>query len=262
MVGGGCAGMEAARRLVQRGHRPVLLEKADHLGGLLDPAGDNPLKENVRAYREWAVRMTEKDPDIEIRLNTEATPELIRELAPDALVIAVGSEPIVPELPDIHGDNVVLAEDVDMGKVTCGKRVLVVGAGLTGTETAVALARDGHEVTQIDMLPIAAIDAKGDASNINIGMLRGMAAQTGVRTLECRRLEEIADGCAVCTGPDGETEKIPCDTVVLSLGLRSRSEAVQALQGIVPDTHVIGDCHGVGNITSAVRDAFYAAVNI
>jgi len=118
IVGGGCAGLEAARRLSERGHHPIIIEK---------------------------------DPNIQVLLNTEATKDVIEELKADALIIAVGSKP-----------------------VACGHSVVIVGAGLTGSETGVALAQEGHIVKQIDMLNIDEIDVKGNASIINVFPLRGM----------------------------------------------------------------------------------------
>lgn len=262
VVGGGCAGMEAARRLSERGHQVVLYEQAERLGGNLWPAGDNALKFNIKSYCDWSIRATEKDPNIKICLNTAATKRLIEEIHPDALIIAAGSKPIIPSIPGGDGEQVVFAEDVDMGKVVCGQKVVIAGAGLTGSETAVALAKEGHEVIQIDMLSLAEIDAKVNASRNNIGVLRGMQCQCGVKILEKTRLKEICKDKILCQKEDGEEVSIPCDTVVLSLGMKSERKTVEELSGIVPETYVVGDCNKVGNITSAVREGFYAAMNV
>lgn len=262
IVGGGCAGMEAARRLRERGHRPIILEKSDKLGGNLWPAGDNVLKENIKTYREWSIRTIEKDPQIQVHLNTSVTRDMIKELDPDALILAVGSEPIIPKIPGIEGRQVVLAEEVDMGRVSCGNRVVVAGAGLTGSETAVVLAQSGHKVIQIDMLTLAEIDGKSNASRSNIGMLRGMSTQAGVQVLERTKLSRIEEDHVVCIDESGKEVKLPCDTVVLSLGMRSRKTEAEELEGVVKETYRVGDCSSVGNITSAVREAFYAAMNI
>ena len=171
VVGGGAGGMEAARRAAQRGCRVILFEKSDRLGGTLIPAGANALKGDVRRYAEWSVRMTERTEGIELRLGTEATRERVLAEAPDALILAVGSEPLVPEIPGIHGENVVLAQDVDMGREV-GKFVVLIGAGLTGTETACALAEAGHSVTVIDMLSLEEIDSRGSGSRSVAAVLR------------------------------------------------------------------------------------------
>ena len=104
--------MEAARRLVERGHRPVLIEKDDKLGGSLILAGANPIKGDVKRYADWSVGMTLRTKGIDIRLGTEATRELILAEKPDALFVAVGSEQIKPNVPGIEGSNVCFAVDV------------------------------------------------------------------------------------------------------------------------------------------------------
>lgn len=139
---------------------------------------------------------------------------------------------------------------------------LIAGAGLTGSETAVALARKGHKVTQIDMLTLAEIDGKSNASRNNIGMLRGMSMQVGVQVLEKMKLAEVKEKSVICLNEEKKAIELACDTVVLSIGMRSRTAVVDEFKNLVKETHVIGDCNRIGNITSAVREAFYAAMNI
>ena len=266
IVGGGAAGLEAARRLAERGHRPVILEREDHLGGTLLDAAACSLKEDVRSYLNWSVHMTEKLAAaglIEIRLNTAATRDLVEALAPDALIIAVGSDPFVPPVPGFDRENVVLATAVDRGFAEAGHTVVLVGAGLTGTETAVALAQEGHDVTLVDMLTIEQIDSKGQASGLVMGTLRGMQAQAGIRTVTGVAANAVTDEGLEVKHPDGTIQLIPCDTVILSMGVRPRQKTVDELKGIVADTRIIGDCATrAGNITSAVRDGFFAAMDI
>ncbi|MDR1821118.1 MAG: FAD-dependent oxidoreductase, partial [Oscillospiraceae bacterium] len=161
IIGGGAAGLEAARRCAERGHTVVLFERAAELGGSLVAAGANELKTDVRRYAQWSVRQTLKTPNIDVRLNTAATREAVAAEKPDALIIAAGSSQIVPNIPGIGAKNVALATDVDLGHAAVGQRIALIGAGLTGTETAVALARAGHDVTIVDALELLAIDARG-----------------------------------------------------------------------------------------------------
>jgi NADPH-dependent 2,4-dienoyl-CoA reductase/sulfur reductase-like enzyme len=259
IVGGGCAGMEAARRLTQRGLKPVLFEKGEALGGSLKTAGANPLKGDVRRYGDWSVRMTLRDKDIDLRLGTEATRERVLAEKPDALIIAVGSEPIIPKVPGVDGKNVCLAQDIDLGLVKPGKRVVIVGAGLTGTETAITLKREGHEVTVLDMLTMAEIRGREKAVNT----AQRLADTEGVVFLEKHRLQSISPEGVTALDGEGREVFLPCDTVALSLGVRPRSKAVEDLRGICEEVYVVGDCNNrQGNITSAVREGFYAAMNI
>ena len=259
IVGGGCAGMEAARRLSQRGLKPVLFEKGEELGGSLRTAGANPIKGDVRRYGDWSVRMTLRDKNIDLRLGTEATRERILAEKPDALILAVGSAPIIPPVPGVEGENVCLAQDIDLGLVRPGKRVVIVGAGLTGTETAVSLAREGHEVTVLDMLTLNEIRLRDKAVN---NAMR-LAFEAGVKFLEKHRLASISADGVTALDPEGREVTLPCDTVALSLGVRPRTKVLEELEGICEETYVVGDCNNrQGNITSAVREGFYAAMNV
>lgn len=259
IVGGGCAGMEAARRLSERGLKPVLFEKEAQLGGSLRTAGANPIKGDVRRYAEWSERMTLRDKNVDLRLGVEATRELILAEKPDALILAVGSEPIIPKVPGVDGANVCLASEIDRGIVKPGKRVVIVGAGLTGTETAITLARDGHDVTVLDMLSLNELRAREKA----IGTAVTLAKEAGVKFLEKHKLAAITSDSLTALDADGREVGIPFDTVALSLGVKPRAKVLEALEGLCEETYVVGDCNNrQGNVTSAVREGFYAAMNV
>ena len=125
VIGGGPVGMEAARRAAQRGHQVILFEKEPHLGGALTMASAAPFKADMKAFLEWSVRTTLKTNGLETRLATEATAESIRAVNPDAIVIAIGSAPIIPEMPGINRTNVLWAGDVDLGRAETGDSVLI-----------------------------------------------------------------------------------------------------------------------------------------
>ena len=259
IVGGGAAGMEAARRLTERGLKPVLFEKEAELGGSLRTAGCNPLKEDVRRYGDWSVRMTLNNPDIDVRLGTEATRERVLAEKPDAVIVAVGSEPIVPPVEGVRGANVCLAQDIDKGLFKPGRRVIIVGAGLTGTETAVTLAREGHEVLVMDLLPLRAVQARDKA----VGKAHRLAQAAGVQFKEEFRLKAITPTSLIGEEKTGAVTEIACDTVALSLGVRPRKAVTEALEGVCGEMYFVGDCAlRQGNITTAVRDGFYAAMNV
>ncbi len=259
VVGGGAAGMEAARRLTERGLKPVLFEKEKELGGSLRTAGCNPLKGDVRRYGEWSVRMTMNNPDIDLRLGTEATRERILAEKPDAVIVAVGSEPLIPNVEGVHGANVCLAMDIDKGLAKPGKKVIVVGAGLTGTETAITLAREGHEVLVMDLLPMSEVIARDKM----VRKAQRLALQEGVQFKEEFRLKSITPTSLIGEEKDGTLTEIPCDTVALSLGVRPRKAVVDALEGVCGEMYWAGDCVlRQGNINTAVRDGFMAAMNV
>jgi NADPH-dependent 2,4-dienoyl-CoA reductase/sulfur reductase-like enzyme len=263
IIGGGAAGLEAARRSAERGHEVVLFEKQPILGGSLIAAGANALKGDVKRYADWSVRTAQNTKGVTIKTNTEATRELIEAQSPDVVLIAAGSVPFVPKIPGIDGDNVVLATDIDLGTATAGERVVLIGAGLTGTETAVALAQSGHNVTLIDALDLPEIDSKGLSSMSVTAVLRYMSEAAGVLVMTGLTAKEITPGGVVASTREGAEINLPCDTVVLSMGVRPVTALMETLKGIDAQVLGIGDCTvRAGNITSAVRDGFYAAMNI
>ena len=270
VVGGGCAGLEAARWLAERGHAPIVLEQSDRLGGTLLDAGANELKGDVRAYAAWAVRTVGEDPRIDVRCGTQATPELLGELAPDALIIAVGGEPIVPDIPGLEtaqrGNSplrgstaaVLSATEADRHPERTGQRVAVIGAGLTGSETAAVLAHADRDVTLVDFRSRNELLAGGRG----ISIVQSILEEAGGTLLDQQRLIEVVEGEIVLESVNtGEHTLLPCDTVVLALGVRPRS--FDDFLGICAETYVIGDCRAKnGNITSAVRQAFDVAMRI
>jgi pyruvate/2-oxoglutarate dehydrogenase complex dihydrolipoamide dehydrogenase (E3) component len=166
-------------------------------------------------------------------------------------------------VPGIGDPKVALAVEADQGMVDVGKRVVIVGAGLTGTETAVYLAREGHAVTQIDMLRLEDIDATIETSRNISSTIRYYAQEAGVVVHEQTRLLEITHNGVLVSDKDNEIREIPCDTVLLSVGVRARWEQVEELTGLAEQIYVVGDCNRkAGNVTKAVREAFYAAQNV
>jgi 2,4-dienoyl-CoA reductase-like NADH-dependent reductase (Old Yellow Enzyme family)/thioredoxin reductase len=261
VVGGGPAGMEAARRAADRGHEVVLFEKDDHLGGALTMASAPSFKADMKAYLDWAIRITLNTPGLTVHLSKEATPELVRAENPDALIIAVGSAPAIPDIPGIDRTNVVWAGDVDLGNARVGDNVVIAGAGLTGSETALNLAQQGKKVVIIDILTLDEIDKRSPA--INIGKLRSMLMELDVDTKEEVQLDAVTESGVLAKDKNGNEVEIVCDTVVLALGLIPRLEVVNILQETLPDVYVVGDCNNEeGNLYKAISEGFFAAMDI
>ena len=261
VVGGGPAGMEAARRAADRGHDVVLFEKNAELGGTLIMASAAPFKADMRAYLNWAIRTTMNTPNLAIKLSTEATPKRIKAEKPDAIVIAVGSEPIIPKMPGVDGEHVVKAGDVHLGKVKVGDSVVVAGAGLTGSETALHLAHQGKRITVIDMLPLSEIDA--DSPFVNIIALRDMMNELNIEIKTEVALAAITEAGAVVMDKNRNRMEIPCDTVVLALGVKPRTEVATMFEDLAPEVFMAGDCNKErGNLYNATMQGFFAAMEI
>ena len=150
VAGGGVAGMKAAITAAQRGHRVVLCEKSDQLGGILKSEQALPFKYDMYRLGLSLARAMEIE-GVEVRLNTPVTPELLKQEAPEALILAVGSQPIVPPLPGMDGDNVVIVNDYYLQKDKVKDTVVVLGGGLAGCECAVHLGMEGKRVHLVEM---------------------------------------------------------------------------------------------------------------
>lgn len=259
IVGGGAAGMEAAYWLAQRGHRPTIYEKSSQLGGNLAAAGRSKLKLDVRNYATWAMRRVMDDSRIAVELNVEVTPDLLRTESPDVVVVATGAEFVVPDVPGIDLPLVRQAVELDDNPERAGKRVVVIGAGLTGSETALLLARSGREVTVVVRRSCEALVAE---QGMNLLKAHMYCRDEGVTFVEQAALAACTEEGALIKTADGSSCLLPCDTIALSVGLRPNTAVVDAFWGIAPETFVVGDCKRSRLINDAVREGFYAAMLI
>jgi 2,4-dienoyl-CoA reductase-like NADH-dependent reductase (Old Yellow Enzyme family)/thioredoxin reductase len=263
VVGGGPAGIQALLTLCDRGHDVTLYEASGHLGGNVVPGSALPFKQDVRDYLDYLVRQAKKAP-ARILLNTEATKEMLDAGGYEALIIAVGSRPIVPDIPGIDKPHVHWAPEADTGVVTPGDQTVIVAAGSVGIECAIGLKRSGKMVTVIEMAP--------DMQNLSASA-GGAAAMELIRMteelsipvrLDCK-LEEVTDSAVICRDTrEGKRIEFPADTVLLAVGMTARLEVVDALRRSAPETEVfvVGDAAEVGSIAGAVRSAFRAAAYV
>ena len=256
VAGGGPAGMQAALTASQRGHQVTLFEKEARLGGNLKLAAGLELKHDMKRYLDWLVRQTETAPNISVRKNTAATKDTVLAENPDALIIAVGSDPVLPKIKGEKLNDVVWVGKIDSGEAKTGDTVLVAGAGATGGEAGLQLARYGKKVTIIDML---------DEDTVIGGWPRGLQDQldeNNVTLVFNTKLEEITTNGVIVQDNRWNKKEIKADTVILSFGFRSRTETVQGLYDVPADTYVIGDCKKPSDIVQAIHDGFNAAVEL
>jgi 2,4-dienoyl-CoA reductase-like NADH-dependent reductase (Old Yellow Enzyme family)/thioredoxin reductase len=256
IIGGGPAGMQAALTASSRGHEVILYEKTGQLGGNLILAGALEIKADMKRYTEWLVHQTENAPGVTINLNTEATARKVASDKADAVIVAVGADPVTADFPGANRENVFWVGDVNIGKAKVGENVIVIGGGFTGSETALQLAKDGKKVTVIDML---------DLLTLQYDWPRGLAEQLeeyGVHFLTEVKTEEITDKGVIVINNKWKRSTISVDTVILSLGFKSRTAAVNRFKSLASDVYIIGDCQKVGTLKEAVHDGFNVAVEI
>ena len=256
VAGGGVGGMKAAITAAQRGHQVILLEKTGELGGILKSEQALPFKYEMYQLGLTFARQMEKE-GVEVRLNTPATPELLEQLAPDALILAVGSSPIVPPLPGIDGDNVVVVNNYYLEKEKVADTVVVLGGGLAGCECAVHLGMEGKQVHLVEMRDSLAVDCNIRHRPILMQQVdKYTTVHTGLQGLR------VTEEGLVCKDGEGNEVLIPGKTVICAVGQRSNRDTVNELRGCAPFVREIGDCARVSNITNAVYQGYHAALDI
>jgi 2,4-dienoyl-CoA reductase-like NADH-dependent reductase (Old Yellow Enzyme family) len=233
VVGGGLAGMEAARTLAKRGHEVSLYEKADKLGGQWNIL--TCYRPSVAVLIEYLSRGLKK-AGVKVLLNTEVDTRLIKRTKPEAIVVATGARQIIPDISGIDGKNVVLAPDVLLGTVDAGQEVVIIGAGLVGCDTALFLANRGKKVSVIDEVNIA--PNAGRTFKLD---LREEFGKNGVYMYPNSKVYSITEN-GVNIVHDGELLSLRADSVVVAVGSRPEDKLAKDVEKLVPEIRLIGDC--------------------
>ncbi len=263
VIGGGPAGLEAARVAQQRGHQVTLVEKNTYLGGQFHLGAVPADKNGMDRLIDWWARQAEK-VGVRIELGKQVTAEDVRLAAPDVVVLATGGKLVVPPIPGIGRAFVVTAHEVLAGTASVGENVVVLGGGQTGAETAEWLALKGKKVTVVEMLEDIAMNVPPDAQFF----IKQSLAELGVRVLTSTLIKEIGENHVTLTrNGDGNglmwsatLENV--DTVVLAAGIQPERTLAEEIVGLVPEVHVIGDASTPGNALDAVHQAASVAREI
>ncbi len=256
VAGGGPGGLYAAYTAARRGHQVILCEKEAEVGGILKSEQALAFKHEMYELA-GTYRLLAEQAGVEIRLNTEVTKEYAAQENVDALIIAVGSAPLVPPILGLDGDNVTIVNNYYLEKEKIGDEVVVFGGGLAGCECAVHLGMEGKKVSLVEMRDELAPDANVRHRPLLLKEIEKYAAvYTGYRGLEVTK-----DG-VLCEDKNGEKQMVPGKSVICALGQRSRTETVTQLQDAAPFVRVIGDAAKVSTITNAVYWGYHAALDI
>ena len=260
VIGGGPGGMYAARLCALRGHRVTLLEKDAELGGHFLVASYPPGKGEISgAIRSFIVNC--REAGVDIRTGTEATPELVASLKPDAIIIATGSVPLRLPIPGLDSCGCSTAEDVLTGKADTGKRVLVVGGGMVGCECVEFLTEREHIVDMVEMKPVIGEDIVPEARKY---IMANLEKHKVTQRVNARVKQFYADGVDFTDTVTGEDAAMRgYDSVVLAMGYRSNNTLEEQLKDLAPQVIVIGEARQApGNSMEATGDALNAALAI
>ena len=257
IVGSGPAGLLASWIAAKRGHSVTLCEKSNVLGGQFRIAAIPPGKGDITAAIRYYITMCEKY-GVTIKLNVEVTPELVEKEKPDVVILATGGIPLMPKIAGIDNPEFVKAADVLEGKVALGKKVLIVGGGLIGSETADFLGEYGHKITIIEMKSAIA----EDVNFINgIGLKARLEKHKVIEITEAVVKQLVNDG--VVYQKDGKEETIAgFDNVLLALGSVSYNPLEEKLKNKVTELYVIGDAVKARKAVEATEEASKIAVTI
>lgn len=256
IIGGGPAGMAAAIYASQMGHMPTIYEKDDHLGGKLVPASTASFKYDLHRFMEYQKHMLKK-LGVTVKLNTEANPEMIQKEQYDAVFAAVGSRAFLPPIAGIDGKNVWIAEECYDKIDALGENIVLIGGGEIGCETALYLKEHGKNVTIIEMLPELASETFHLTRDMMLWRVeQKVTAYTGAA---CK---EISEHTVRFLDQNGVEQTIPCDSVIISAGMRPRAELAETFRDAAPEFRAIGDCTTPKNVRIATQTAYDAAMNL
>jgi 2-enoate reductase len=260
VVGGGPAGMEAARVAAVRGHEVNLIERGYKLGGNLLPAAVPEFKRDYRQLIDYYATQLKK-LGVNTKLNTEATPELIRSMEPEVVFVAIGSSPIFPQIPGIDKEIVITAVDLLMNNPEIGQSVVIVGGNIVGVETALYLGRQGKRVTIVEMLDTIMRDMVWmNAQDIQRRFDGLESDRIDVNVMTNTKAVEIVDDGLIVVDKSGQKKTLKANKVVLAVGMEPNQDNLSdVLKATVPEIYRIGDCIRAGKVIDAVWAGFRTA---
>lgn len=255
VIGGGVAGMEAAISCADRGHYVVLYEKTDKLGGQALLSDVMWFKQEMKKFHEYLERQVKKRPAITVVMNTEATPEMIDELDPDAVIVAVGAEQIIPNIPGV--EKAKLSFDVFGNEKQVGKRVVLIGGGAIGIELGIHLSGLGHECTIVEMDEYVGAKCQLTERTAYLNAMKEYNVASMVNTT----CVEITDEGAYVENADGK-QLLEADTVIICVGTKPLEAERDRFIDTAFDVINVGDCVKASSIVHAVHTGFNAGLTL
>lgn len=257
VVGAGPGGLQAALTAAKRGHEVILCEKNDEVGGILIGEQAIPFKYEMYQLGVTLGKLC-NEAGVDIRLNTAVDKAYAEAIDADAVIIAVGSEPVMPPIKGLDSEQVVLINDYHHHKEKISDDVVVLGGGLAGCEVAIHFARENKKVRLVEMNS----ELSPDANVRHRPLLLAEIEKSGIEVFKNHKALEINSDGVWCQDKHGNELLIPGSSVVCALGQRSRRDIVDELWDSAPLVSQIGDCVKVSTITTAVYQGHHAAMDV
>jgi len=258
VIGGGIAGLEAARVAALKGHAVELFEKTDLLGGHLIEATVPDFKEDLGRLLTWYKRQLEA-LNIDIKFETEITPEQIGKQKADAVIMATGSDPVVPQIPGVNRDLAVTVVDVFRNRKDVGDEVTVIGGGLVGCETALWLAQQGKKVCIVEVLPEVMMGVN-PVPYVNRTLLLDLLNFNRIEILTNQTLSEAnGNQVMVVHNETGQAQSLSSESLVFATGFAPQRKLYDDIIGTTPNLYLIGDAREPRNVMGAIWDAYEVA---
>lgn len=259
VIGGGPAGMKTAMDLCDRSHKVTLYEAEDHLGGAIYHADFVPFKWTLRDFKQYLIHQVEKRP-IDVKLNTRATPEMVQAEGFDMVISALGASPAKPPIPGLDKPHVMVATESMIHPETVGHNVVVIGGGEVGVEAGMNLAQKGHEVTVLEMTHMLAPEST--AIHYYSMFKDAWEKLPGFHSVVKATVTAVEDDRVTYLDAEGVEHAIPCDSVVISLGMRAKTDEALAFSNTADRFAIIGDCKKPATVQQAMRQAYAVAHSI
>lgn len=259
IIGGGPAGMRCALFLKERGHTPVVYEAESVLGGQIIHADYADFKWTLRDYKNWLIYQLDKR-QIEVRTGVKATPEMIAAENYDAVVVANGAEMLTLPIPGADKDKLVYALEAFAHPENLGQKVVVIGGGEVGVETALYIAKQGHDTTVVEMRD--RLSADSTAIHYYSMFEEAWLAEPNFHGITGVKVARIEDGAVVYADKDGAEHSLAADSVVMCAGRVPREKEALAFYGTAPEFYMIGDCKKPASVQQLNRHAWSVANRI
>ncbi len=258
IIGGGIAGMQAAMTAADNGHAVTIFEKNDALGGQLNQFADTLWfgKDLVKLREYYKIQVGKRN--IEVRLNTEVTPEMISAEGFDSVIAAVGSEPIMPKIPGADNANVSLAIECFGNEANYGKEVVIIGGGLSACDAALYLSVNGHKVTIIEQEHTVAAKAPLSEYQCVLYELQKKEVTCAVN----HTCTNIAENGVYAKNADGEEVFFPADSVIIAVGNKAKKDLAESFRYCAQDFRKVGDCEKAEDLVNCIHAGYDAGAMV